>query len=148
MRTASDLLRTPWLTSWSSKILTVLAGRLPACHSLCQPAFGAFGAFSTGDCRHYFAYGAVVQWLRDINRAKRGAGYIGGVSLVQNMLLVLLMLFVLVIVSIILPLVQWYSGGGTLTGQSVVPAILVEYLWCTNQSSQPPSEQNAPSHIF
>ena len=37
MRTASDLLRTPWLTSWSSKILTVLAGRLPACHSLCQP---------------------------------------------------------------------------------------------------------------
>ena len=38
MRTASDLLRTPWLTSWSSKILTVLAGRLPACHSLCQPA--------------------------------------------------------------------------------------------------------------
>ena len=37
MRTASDLLRTRWLTSWSSKILTVLAGRLPACHSLCQP---------------------------------------------------------------------------------------------------------------
>ena len=37
MRTASDLLRTPWLTSWSSKILLVLASRLPACHSLCQP---------------------------------------------------------------------------------------------------------------
>ena len=37
MRTASDLLRIPWLTSRSSKILTVLAGRLPACHSLCQP---------------------------------------------------------------------------------------------------------------
>ena len=37
MRAASDLLRIPWLTSRSSKILTVLAGRLPACHSLCQP---------------------------------------------------------------------------------------------------------------
>ena len=33
MRTASDLLRTPWLTSCSSKILTVLAGRLPADHN-------------------------------------------------------------------------------------------------------------------
>ena len=43
MRTASDLLRKPWLTSWSSKILLVLASRLPACHSLCQPATETFG---------------------------------------------------------------------------------------------------------
>ena len=47
--------------------------------------------------------------------------------MVQNMLLVLL---VLVIVGISLPLLKWYSGGETLTGQSVVPAILVEYLCC------------------
>ena len=43
--------------------------------------------FFAGVCRHYFASGAVVQWWRDINRAKRGVGCIGGASLVQNMLL-------------------------------------------------------------
>ena len=58
MRTASDLLRTPWLTSWSSKILTVLAGRLPACHSLCQPGlcYGVSPCYGVGPCYGVIPY--------------------------------------------------------------------------------------------
>ena len=58
MRTASDLLRIPWLTSRSSKILTVLAGRLPACHSLCQPATvcASLSVISVTFCNSVFDY--------------------------------------------------------------------------------------------
>lgn len=42
----------------------------------------------------------------------------------------------------------WCIGGGTLAEQSVVRVYWRSNLWCTNQSSQPPSHQNGPSHIF
>ena len=37
LRRVSELLRTPWLTSWSSKVQLVLTSHLSASHNLCQP---------------------------------------------------------------------------------------------------------------
>ena len=53
----------------------------------------------------------------------------------------------LVLVCSISPLVLVQCSSGTLAGQSVAQEYWC-YLWCTNQSSQLPSHQNGPSHIF